>query len=153
MQDKINLTIEIDIDALKASISRSKALEDNDKVFAVLSSIAAPKIQLKQALEVVEGIEREIKQLISDKAQTLYGSDWNVIQGTGYRISRQKSGALYELNGEPDKRFVKITRSINSDAVTEFVKGNGKLPEGVAINTNRTEVIKLTVSNEETQSP
>jgi hypothetical protein len=78
----------------------------------------------------------------------LYGNDWNVIAGTGYKIGRQMSGAVYEINGDPAEQFVKIAKSVDSDAVTNYVKGNGKLPEGVAVNPNRTEVIRLTIKPE-----
>ncbi len=145
---KISLTIEINTEDLAAIVNKAKDLQNNDKVFGALSAIAKPKQELKDALETVEAIERDIKQAISDKARKLYGNDWKVIAGTGYKIGRQMSGSVYEINGEPADQFVKIARSINSDAVTDYVKGNGTLPEGVAINPNRTEVIRLTIKPE-----
>lgn len=144
----INITISIDPDSIVTAIDEAKDLQNNDKVFAALSKVAGPKEELKQALAAIENVERLAKGAISNKAQTLYGNDWKVISGDGYKIGRQMSGALYDFNGEPDEQFVKVVRSIDSDAVTEYVKGNGVMPEGVALNPKRSEVIKITIKPE-----
>lgn len=145
---KLNIVIDLDTESLTGAITTVKDLNDNNKVFGILSGIAKPKAELKEALEAIEAVEREIKQVISDRARSLYGNDWKVIAGTGYKIGRSMSGSVYDFNGEPEPQFVKVARSIDTDAVTDYVKGNGKLPDGVAINPNRTEVIKLTVKSE-----
>lgn len=145
---KISVTIDLDTETLAAVVTKAKNLQDNDKIFAMLSSIAKPKSELKDALDTIEVIEREIKQAISDKARKLYGQDWSAITGKGYKIGRSMSGSVYEINGEPEARFVKVSTSVDSDAVTDFVKGNGSMPEGITVNPNRTEVIKLTIKPE-----
>lgn len=145
---KISIVIDIDPDKLTGLIAKAKDLKDNDKIFATLSEIAKPKAELKEALDTIEAIEREVKQAISDRARALYGNDWTVIAGTGYKIGRQMSGAIYEINGDPEEHFLKIAKSVNSDAVTDHIKGVGKLPEGIAINPNRSEVIRITVKPE-----
>lgn len=142
---KISIVIDIDPDKLTDLIGKAKDLNDNNKVFATLSKVRKPMADLKDALETIEAIERDIKQAISDKARALYGNDWKVISGTGYKIGRQLSGAVYEMNGEPDERFLVIKKSIDSKAVTEYVKGEGKLPKGITAATNRTESIRITL--------
>lgn len=147
MDNTINLTININPDEIIEVLEKVKKLENNDKIFALLSQVAEPKRQLKEALDVVEDAERKIKQAISDKAKALYGNDWAAIAGTGYKITRQMSGAVYDIDGEADvpDEFKKVAISLDSDLVTNYVKANGKLPEGIVTNPNRQEAIRLTV--------
>lgn len=145
MDNQVNVTVKIDVERIKSVLEKIAKLENNDQVFRLLSNVAKPKKQLEDALEQVEAAERQIKQTISDCARALYGDDWAAIEGQGYKIARQFGGAVYEKIGDVAPEFVKITETLDSDAITTFVKANGKLPKGVAPNKARSEQIRLTV--------
>jgi hypothetical protein len=143
----ININININPDEIISVLEKVKKLENNDQVFKMLSQVATPKQELKDALEIIEDAERKIKRAISDRAGKLYGKDWQAIAGNGYKIGRQMSGSVYELENDaevPDE-FKKVAISLDSDIVTSYVKANGKLPDGIVVNPNRQEVIRLTV--------
>lgn len=145
MDKEINISIKFKTSQIVGVLKQIPKLENNDQVFKLLATATAPKQQLQKALDEVEAAEREIKQAIADRARTLYGEDWAAIEGKGYKIARQQGGAVYEKIGKVAPEFVKITETLNSDAITDFVKANGKLPTGVAPNKARTESIRITV--------
>jgi len=139
--------ITIDDDHLKEAIAKSADLE-HEQAFAALADITKAKKELADALETLEGVEREVKYTIDDRAKALYGTDWQAIAGDGYKITRSKTGAVYVINPEvkPAKKFLKITETVNAKAIeAELEAHDGKLPRGIEYNPSRGTMIRITL--------
>ncbi len=138
---------EIDLKALHEAIDEALDLKDNEMLFGQLSSITSAKNDVKELLDKVEKIELEAKGLINSKAKALYGNDWQVISGKGYKILRSPTGSVFTRN--PDvkvsKKFIKIVESIDTDAVKAELDKTEKLPKGIELNPSRGETIKITI--------
>lgn len=142
------MTIEanIDIEWLKGILDSITDLETDEEIFGALAQLQTVKDQLDEAYEALGDIESEVKSLINNKAKALYGPEWEVIKGHGFKISRSKTGDKYNLTGETvATEFVKIKQSVNSKAVEEYITENQKLPDGIEINVNRGESIRIKV--------
>jgi len=143
----IEIDIKIDDQEVKDSLEGFVSYQDNEELFSKLSSIATAKKQLTDALEQVESIEKQAKGIINSKAKTLYGTDWKVIAGKGYKITRSKTGAVYMIN--PDikvsKKFLKVVESVNTEAVELALEKTEKLPKGIEYNSKRGESLRITV--------
>lgn len=144
----IELNIKIDDEKLEKTINNAEQLSDNDKVFASLTEVVKAKKELEDALEVVARLEAKAKQDIDAKAKSLYGNDWQAIAGTGYKITRSFTGAVYIINPDqrPDKKYLKVTESIDTAKVKAAIELNdGKLPKGIEINPHRNTLIRITL--------
>lgn len=144
----IELNIKIDDEQLEKTIADAEQLSDNDKVFASLTEVVKAKKELEDALEVVSKLEAKAKQDIDAKAKALYGNDWQAIAGTGYKITRSFTGAVYMINPDqrPDKKYLKITESIDTAKVKAAIELNdGKLPKGIELNPHRNTSIRITL--------
>jgi hypothetical protein len=140
---------ELDTDALLSMIDAALSLQDNAEVFAGLVKVIAAKKELEDLLEKVERIEREAKGAIHAKATTLYGHDWQTLVGPGYKITRYYSGSIYSrIDGEKvAKKFLKIVESLDTKAIDAHLDEAEALPQGLELNNNRTEVIKVTIKD------
>lgn len=138
---------EINLENLHKTIEESLNFNDNEMLFGQLSSITTAKNEIKDLLDKVEKIELEAKGLINSKAKALYGNDWQVISGKGYKILRSPTGAVFTRNPaiKVDKKFIKIVESINTDAVKAELDKTEKLPTGIELNPDRGETIKITI--------
>lgn len=145
MTKKLELNISIDVDAITKAVKASKTLEDNELIFAKLSAIAFDKAQVAAFTDAFEKIEREVKQIINDKAKVLYGPEWTAVKGTGYKISRSLTGSVYEISGEPKSEFLDIKIAPKTKAIDNFIKAKSTLPDGIAYNPNRSDSIRITV--------
>lgn len=146
----IELNIKIDEGKLKSLLTEADNLNDNDQVFGKLTEVVAAKKQLEDALETVAKIEAEAKQNIDARAKALYGNDWQAISGTGYKITRSFTGAVYMMNPDqkPDKKFLKIVESLDTAKIKAAIELNGgKLPKGVELNPNRNTSIRITLND------
>lgn len=143
---KLELSISVDLEAITKAVEESKTLEDNDKLFGQLASFAFDKQQVAIFNDAFEKIEREVKQVINDKAKSLYGADWKAIKGTGYKISRSMTGSIYEITGEPKPEFVDIKITPKTKTIEDFIKAKSTLPDGIAYNPNRNESIRISVT-------
>lgn len=144
----IELNIKIDEEKLKSLLTEADNLNDNDQVFGKLTEVVAAKKQLEDALETVAKIEAEAKQDIDARAKALYGNDWQAISGTGYKITRSFTGAVYTMNPDqkPDRKFLKIVESLDTAKIKAAIELNGgKLPKGVELNPNRNTSIRITL--------
>ena len=144
----IELNIKIDDEQLENTINNAEHLKDNDKVFASLTEVVKAKKQIEGALEVVSKLEAKAKQDIDAKAKALYGNDWQAIAGTGYKITRSFTGAVYMINPDqrPDKKYLKVTESIDTAKVKAAIELNdGKLPKGIELNPHRNTSIRITL--------
>lgn len=144
----IELNIKIDDEKLEKTIADAEQLSDNDKVFASLTEVVKAKKELEDALEVVARLETKAKQDIDAKAKSLYGNDWQAIAGTGYKITRSFTGAVYIINPDqrPDKKYLKVTESIDTAKVKAAIELNdGKLPKGIELNPHRNTSIRITL--------
>jgi hypothetical protein len=130
---------------LYRAIETATELKNDKDVFEGLTQIAKTKSELKDLLETVEKIETESKGLINSRAKALYGNDWQVIAGEHFKVTRSKTGEIYTINGEPNKKFIKVKKSVDSKAVEDFVADNDKLPAGIEINDKRGESLRITV--------
>lgn len=149
MSDTIKINAEVDLDAIKEAIEKSGDLNDNEAVFSALSQVARVKADVGVILDQIASIEAEAKAAIKAKATALYGADWTAIKGTGYKINKSPTGAVYTISGKPNKKFIKVTESLDTKLVEAFVMTNNKLPAGVDYNPSRGETIKLTVQTDE----
>lgn len=145
MNNKLELNLLIDLKAITAAVEASKTLEDNETIFGLLAGFAYDKKAVEAFLEAFEAVEREIKQVINDKAKSLYGTEWTAIKGHGYKLSRSYTGDVYIMSGTPPPQFVKIKRSLDTKLVNQYVKAEGKLPRGVDYSDVRGERIGIKV--------
>lgn len=147
----LKLNISINLESITKAVEESKTLDDNELLFAQLSSFALDRKQVDAFNEAFEEVERMVKQVINDKAKALYGSHWKAISGTGYKITRSNTGSTYEIS-EPEKvedSFLKVKFSVNSREVENYIKANSKLPEGLIYNPNRSESIRIKIENDD----
>ena len=145
MAETVKLTVEYDPDKITEVIKEATDLENNKKVFDKLAYIAQIKKEIADMVEGFDKLEREVKYAINDRAKALYGKDWTVIAGEGFRVNRSFSGSVYEIIDAPPKQFVKVTTSPDTKAIDEYVKDKSKLPKGIALNEHRGESIRITV--------
>lgn len=143
----ITLNYKLDEESLAKSINEAIKLEDNEQMFNNLCEVKRAKMELENALEELDKIEIIAKGLINSKAKQLYGNDWQTIAGNGYKITRSKTGSIYILNPmvKANKKFLEIKETINSKAVDAEIEKNGKLPNGIDINPNRGESLRITI--------
>lgn len=141
----ITLNYEIDEEKLSETINEAIKLDDNEQMFNQLCEVKRAKAELEDALEALDKIEVVAKGLINSKAKELYGNDWQTIAGQGYKITRSKTGSIYQVSPmeRPNKKFLIIKESIDSKAVDAAIEKSGKLPKGIEINPNRGESIRV----------
>lgn len=147
----LELTIKVDLEAITKAVEESKTLEDNELLFAKLSSFAFEKKQVEAFNDAFEQAERMVKQVINDKAKALYGPNWTAIKGSNYKITRNLTGSVYQildLEKVPED-ILKVKMDIDNDKVKDYVKANSKLPEGLTVNPNRSESLRITVTPSE----
>ena len=134
-----------DMNKVRAVIEKSLKLEEDQDFFNELSTIQMFKTIVKDSLEEIESFETEAKGLINNKAKALYGDDWQVIAGEHFKITKSKTGEMYTINGDPNKKFVKTKKSVDSKEVDNFIAENSKLPAGIEINDKRGESLRITL--------
>lgn len=139
--------INIDDEALKASISEAGDLNNNEAMFEKLTEITKAKKELADALEVISSMESMAKNEIDSRAKTLYGINWQAISGEGYKISKSFTGAVYEINPEikPSKKYLVVKETVNTKAVEAELELNGKLPKGIEPNKSRGTMLRITL--------
>lgn len=135
----------ISLEDIKSVIEKSTDLKDDKSFFYNLSVITKYKNLVKDALEDIEKLEKDTKGLINAKAKALYGDNWQVIDGNGFSITRSRTGEIYTINGEPNKKFVIVKKSVDSKAVEDFILENEKLPAGIELSDKRGESLRITL--------
>lgn len=138
---------EIDVEGLKKIIDEALDFNENEMIFGQLSAVTTAKKELEASLKKVEEVEKEAKGLINAKAKALYGTDWKVIAGRGYKITRSNTGAVYTTNPEVkvSKKFLKVVESVDTKAVELALEKTEKLPKGIEYNPKRGESLRITV--------
>ena len=139
--------INIDDEALKASISEAGDLNNNEAMFEKLTEITKAKKELADALDQITSLESLAKSEIDSRAKTLYGKDWQAIAGAGYKISKSYTGAVYNISPDvkPAKKYLVIKESINTKVVEAELEVSGKLPKGIEPNKSRGTSIRITL--------
>ncbi len=122
------------------------ALEDSEALFYRLAKIQEVKDQFKSFQNELDVVESDVKSIIKDKALTLYGSNWTAIKGSGYKITRSRTGAVYEEIGKALDKFINIKRTVDAELVDVYVAKNGKLPAHITVNEHRGESIQIKVN-------
>lgn len=143
----LELTIKVDLEAITKAVEDSKNLEDNELLFGKLSAFAFEKKQVEAFNEAFENVERMVKQVINDKAKALYGANWTAIKGSNYKITRSLTGSVYQIIDleKVPENILKVKMDIDSKKVNDYVKANSKLPDGLTVNPNRSESVRITV--------
>ena len=148
-EEKEIVTIHLDFDmsALREIIWESGSLNDNHDLFSKLSEVQILKSEYKDLGDKIATLESDIKQAINGRAKQLYGATWQTIAGDGYKVNRQSTGSVYGIMAdvEPGKKFLKIKKEIDKDAVETYMKENSKLPKGIEYNPNRGESIVIRI--------
>lgn len=146
-EDIILFHATFDIGNLNTLVEQSGDLNDNEQMFGKLSELQNIKDDLKSITDQIAGLETEIKGIINGRAKALYGVKWQSISGDNYKINKKATGALYDVSPDikPDKKFLKVVTSIDSDTVKTFIKDNSKLPKGIDYNPNRGETISIKI--------
>ena len=144
-KDNILDFLGISLEDIKSVIEKSTDLKDDKSFFYNLSLITKYKNLVKDALEGIEKLEKDTKGLINARAKALYGDDWQVIDGNGFSITRSRTGEIYTINGEPNKKFVIVKKSVDSKAVEDFILENEKLPAGIELSDKRGESLRITL--------
>lgn len=151
---------EADMEALKSLLEGLESLESSPELVTILMPIFEAKKKAQDVLEEIEKLEDEAKNIINGKAKALYGPSWEVIKGDGYKITRSKTGSVYEsmipteggpvdiikhLSGEYKEilPFIALKVSVDSKAVTQYREENDALPTGISINDQRGESIRF----------
>lgn len=139
--------IKIDEEALKANILEATDLNDNEAMFERLTEITKAKKELSDALDKIAGLESLAKSEIDSRAKTLYGNDWQAIVGSGYKISKSYTGAVYNISPDvkPAKKYLVIKESVNTKAVEAELEVSGKLPKGIEPNKARGTMIRISL--------
>lgn len=139
--------IKIDEEALKSSILEATDLNDNEAMFAKLTEISKAKKELADALDQISSLESLAKSEIDSRAKTLYGNDWQAIAGSGYKISKSYTGAVYNISPDvkPAKKYLVIKESINTKVVEAELEVSGKLPKGIEPNKSRGTMIRISL--------
>ncbi len=141
----IELSIKIDDERIEKVIRESKDLQVDEAVFHELSWLMDNRKQIDQMNDEWEALERKIKEALNDKAKALLGKDWSALDGDGFSLRRSLTGSVYQLV-DPEaapKEVLDVKIGVNSKAVTDYVKANSKLPDGLAYNPNRNESIRI----------
>lgn len=149
MQDnKIKIELEIDLEALKEVIDKSKDLNDNQELFSQLVEVYRAKKQISDVLDQLISIETEAKGFIKAKADALYSNEWSAIKGNGYKITKSSTGSVFNIlpDAKPPKKFLVIKESLDSKLVEAHIKETGKLPKGIEYNPSRGHSIRVTVN-------
>lgn len=141
----MQLSVEYEPDKIVELIKEAKDLKNNTNVFDKLAFVAQIKAQIGDLTEAFDKLEREVKYAINDRAKALYGKDWDVIAGDGYKVTRSFTGAVYDITDSTKKEFTKVTIAPDTKAIEEYVKAKSKLPNGVALNEHRGESIRITL--------
>lgn len=148
--ETININASFDLQELRDSIQSVDRVEDAEAFFEQLTRISKAKAELAALSDALASVEQEAKGLINAKAKALYGEDWQTVKGHGFKITRSRTGAVYDITGKPQAKFVKVKKSVDSKAVEEFiVRNDGKLPAGIDYNPKRGESIRITVEGGE----
>ncbi len=143
----ITLHFEFDLGNLKTLLEQAGELNDNEAFFAKLAEFGEVKEGFKSVDKQLEKLEADIKSAINGRAKALYGETWQAIAGDGYKIGRSKTGSVYDIipDTKPNKKFLKVTTSVNTDEVDTYVKENSKLPTGIDYNLSRGESLRITI--------
>lgn len=145
--EDIKATVEIKLAPITQAIEKSKDLKADRKVFTELAQVALARKEVEDILDQIEAVEREVKLAVNARAKALYGEDWTAVQGPGFKFSRSFGGSIYDIP-EPakvDTKFLKVTVRPNTDKINEFRETKNALPDGIELNPNRNESIKITV--------
>lgn len=148
MSNIVKIEAKFDIDNIREQIEASKDIKGDEAYFEQLVEIQRVKNQLGDIADLIKSIESEAKGLINNKAKALYGDNWQVIKGERFKILRSKTGDVYLINGEPNSKFVKVKKSIDTKIVDSYVTEKGKLPKGIEINDQRGESIRITIDED-----
>lgn len=148
MTEPLKIELEIDIDSIKQAIEDAVDLNDNEAIFKELVSFEKAKKQLKDAMEQITSVEDTAKGLINSKANALYTSSWEAIQGHGYKITKSPTGSVFsmEKGAKVPKQFLVIKESVDTKLVNKYIKEEGKLPKGLVYNPTRGQSIRITVN-------
>lgn len=149
----VNIALDIDLNPLYKAIETSGDLNDNDKMFRVLSMVADAKQLLEDELDKILKLEDLTKRTINARAKALYGTEWSVIAGHGYKINRTLTGSVYSVDDaikteDLPSELLKVKIELNSKAVDKYIKENSELPDGVAYNPVRGESIRIKLTSE-----
>jgi hypothetical protein len=147
MSEPIKIEAEIDIEGLKETIENAKDLNDNKELFDRLVEVARIKKIANDILDQTASIEGQVKGLINSKATALYGNEWEAIKGDNYKITRSGTGAVFKIIGKVQNKFKVVKESLDTEAVTDYIRKSGKLPTGVDYNPTRGSSIRITVQD------
>lgn len=148
---KITIHFEIELDELKSRIEEAASLDDNADVFAGLADVYRAKKDVDDLVDQVKSIEADLKAAINSRAKALYGPAWEAIKGDNYKITRSKTGPVYNVVDPDavDPLFVEVKFAPVTKAIEEFIKAESKLPPGIDRNPSRGEMIRVTVNTDE----
>jgi len=149
MHNTLKLDLELDLDQLKESIESAHDLNDNQAVFNQLIEVYRAKKQVSDILDQLISLETEAKGWIKNKANSLYGHKWSAIQGNGYKITQQATGAVFNIipDTKPAKKFLIVKEALDSKLVELHIKETGKLPKGIEYNPSRGSSIRVSVQD------
>ena len=145
----VELHYQLDSDGLKTLIEEATSLEENQALFDKLAEVQRIKAGFQEVADLIDKHEREVKAAINQKAKALYGPDWTAIAGQGYKITRSKTGSVYDITGKPPKDLVEVKTTVKTKLVDEYVKSKGKLPKGIELNPKRGESIRIKVTSDD----
>lgn len=142
---KIELRISIDVEEIEQTIAKSKDLANDEQGFLAISELMKAKEQLDNVNAQWDEVERTIKEALNRKAKALLGKEWTALNGQGFQLRRSLTGTVYQLTDpfKVPKELLEEKITVDTKAVSDYIKANSKLPEGLSYNPNRNESIRI----------
>lgn len=144
----IEISAIIDLEDILDAIKNAKDLNDNDELFKRLAQIKKWNNEVKAVQDILTKVEIDVKGLINARAKALYGDEWSAIAGRGYKVTRSATGAVYEISGDVEEKYLKVKVGVDATEVKNYVKANSKLPDGISYNPERNDSIRITVNED-----
>lgn len=142
----IEINATLDLQPILNAIAESGDLNNDEKVFESLAQVERLKKTFTEAKARLAEVSKEVAACINGRAKALYGEHWTVIKGDNYKITRVKTGAVYEADDDASEEFLKLKVDVNSRKVEEYIKAHSTLPEGITYNPNRNDSIRIALT-------
>lgn len=145
--NNINIDVEINLQDILEAVANSGDLSEDQRVYEGLAQIEQIKKLFAEAESKIREVEKQVKSAINGRAMAIYGDTWTVIKGDKFKITRVKTGAVYEADDNADDDFLKLKVEVNSRKVDEYIKAHSTLPGGITYNPNRGESLRIALND------
>jgi len=145
MNDVIDIELKVDIKKLRETIESALDLNDNQQLFEQLIEFERVKKQVANIMDSIKSIEADAKGLIASKANALYTDKWEAVSGKNYKITKSPTNNVFNITDAVEAEFVVVKKTANTKIINQYIKDNGKLPNGVDYNMERGTSIRINI--------